>query len=143
MFTSTGIFQYDPGKGTKKFTPHWGLLVCDDDIAAYYSWFLKKRGMPVQANDKGLWGAHVSVLKGEVPPKSESWGKYEGFEIEFHYTNQIRYENGKHAWVDVFSTQLSAIREELGFPFKPWYHLTVGRLVHPFDHLLDFSQDLT
>jgi hypothetical protein len=143
MFTSTGIFQYDPGKGSKKFVPHWGLLTCDNDISAYYSWLLKRNGMELHPNDKGLWGTHVSVLKGEAPPKPEHWGKYEGYEVKFHYSHLIRFENGKHAWVDVYSEDLSAIRQELGFVFKPWYHLTIGRLVRPFDHLLDFSQDLT
>lgn len=141
MFTSTGILQYDPGKGSKKFDPHWALLLCDDEIAAYYAWLLRKKGIDVWSNDKGLWKTHISVLKGDPPPKPESWSKYDGYEIEFHYTNQIRYENGKHAWVDVYSEDLSAIRRELGFVSKPWFHLTIGRLVKPFN--VDFDQVIT
>lgn len=137
MFTATGVLHYDPGKGTKGFDPHWALLLCDNEIAAYYSWLLKRRGIAVHSNDKGLWKTHVSVLKGDVPPKLDAWGKYEGYEVEFHYSNQIRYDNGKHAWVDVYSPQLGSIREELGFDFKPWYHMTIGRLVTPFN--VDFS----
>ena len=132
MFTSTGILQYDPGKGQKHFDPWWALLLCDDEIARYYAWQLKKRGMEVYPNDKGLWGTHISVLKGDVPIQTKDWGRYEGYEVEFHYNHLIRFENGKHAWVDIYSEDLSAIREELGFPFKPWYHLTIGRLVRPY-----------
>lgn len=84
-------------------------------------------------------GTHVSLLKGDSPPNPEYWGKYEGFEVEFHFNHLIRYDNGKHAWTDVYSEDLSAIREELGFPPKFWYHLTVGRLVRPY--VVDFTND--
>lgn len=133
MLYSTGILQYDPGKGTKQFDPWWALLTCDDEISKYYAWQLKRRGVEVYPNDKGLWGTHVSVLKGDVPADPTLWAKYQGYEVDFHYNQIIRYDNGKHAWVDVYSEDLSKIREELGFPPKYWYHLTVGRLVRPFN----------
>ncbi len=143
MFASTGILQYDPGRGLKHYVPWWALLTCDDEISRYYAWQLKRYGIEVYPNNKGLWGTHVSVLKGEVPSKPELWGKYEQFEVEFYYSQVIRFDNGQHAWVDVYSEDLSAIRQEMGFPFKPWYHLTIGRLVRPFKHTLDFSLDVT
>lgn len=133
MFTSTGILHYDPGVGTKQFDPWWALLECDDDIAKYYAWMLKRRGVEMYPNDKGLWGTHISVMKGDPAPNPVAWKKYEGYEVEFHYNHLIRYDNGKHAWVDVYSEDLSQIREELGFGPKYWYHLTVGRLVRPFN----------
>jgi hypothetical protein len=132
MFTSTGILQYDPGRGLKHFDPWWILLLCDNEISRYYSWQLKKRGIEVHSNDKGLWGTHISVLKGDSPTNPDLWGKYEGYEVEFYYSHVIRFDNGEHAWVDIYSEDLSAIREELGFTFKPWYHMTVGRLIRPF-----------
>lgn len=133
MFTSTGILQYDPGKGLKQYDPWWALLLCDDDIARYFAWHIKRYGVELYPNDKGLWGTHVSVLKGDVPPSPVDWGKYDGYEIEFNYNHIVRYDNNKHAWLDVYSEDLSAIREMLGFPFKPWYHLTIGRLVRPYN----------
>lgn len=133
MFTSTGILQYDPGKGTKQFDPGWVLLTCDDEIARYYTWHLKRYGVEIYPNDKGLWGTHISILKGEPVPDNTSWGKYDGYEIEFHYNHVIRFDNGKHAWVDIYSEDLSAIIEMMGFPAKPWYHLTIGRLVRPYE----------
>lgn len=142
MFTSTGILRYDCNQG-KYRQPWWALLECDDQISNYYTWLAKRYGLEIHSNANGLWGTHVSVLKGDEPPKPAAWGKYEGYEVEFHYTHIVRYDNGEHAWVDVYSEDLSAIREELGFTFKPWYHMTVGRLVRPFNHTLDFSQDLT
>lgn len=138
MFTSTGILHYDPGLGSKRYDPWWALLICDDELARYYAWQLKKHGVEVYPNDKGLWGTHVSVLKGAVPENQINWGKYEGYEVEFHYNHLIRYDNGKHAWVDVYSEDLSYIRQELGFDSKPWYHLTIGRLVRPYE--VDFTK---
>lgn len=131
MFTSTGILQYDPGQGSKKFEANWALLMCDDELSRYYAWHLKKYGIETYSNDKGLWKTHISVMKGDDVISPEAWGKYEGYEVEFHYNHIVRFDNGKHAWLDIYSEDLSAIREELGFPFKPWYHLTVGRLMRP------------
>lgn len=132
MQSSTGILQYDPGKGSKNYDPDWAILICDDEISRYYANLVKKHGVELYPNNKGLWGTHVSVLKGQPVPDPKAWAKYEGYEIEFHYTHLVRYDNGKHAWVDVYSENLSKIREELGFPPKYWYHLTIGRLVRPF-----------
>lgn len=137
MFTSTGILQYDPGKGSKQFDPHWALLLCDNELSRYYAWHMKKHGQEVYPNDKGLWATHVSVLKGDEPTNPAAWGKYQDYEVEYHYSHLIRYDNGKHAWVDVYSEDLSKIREELGFAPKFWYHMTIGRLVRPYE--VDFT----
>lgn len=131
MFTSTGILHYDPTVGLKHTEPWWALLLCDNEIARYYASQLKNYGIEVYSNDKGLWKTHISVMKGELPPNLEAWKKYDGQEVEFHYSHIIRSENGEHAWVDVYSEDLSDIRQELGFDFKPWFHMTVGRLVRP------------
>ena len=133
MLNSTGILHYDPGVGTKNFDPNWAILLCDDEIARYYAWHLKRRGVELYSNDKGLRKTHISVMKGADVPDPTAWGKYQDYEIQFHYTQIIRYDNGKHAWVDVYSEELSQIREELGFPPKYWYHMTIGRLMRPFD----------
>jgi hypothetical protein len=130
MFKSSGILQYDPGKGTRHFDAWWALLICNDDIADYYSWLMKRYG--IEVNSHNLWNVHISVLKGEEPPNKENWGHLEGYEIEFNYNHIVRWENGKHAWIDVYSEDLSYIREMMGFPFKPWYHLTIGKLVRPY-----------
>lgn len=138
MFTSSGILQYDPGKGQKHFDPWWALLVCDDEISRYYTWHLKRFGIQLHPNDKGLWGTHISILKGDPVPNPANWGKYDGYEIEFNYNHIVRFDNGKHAWVDIYSEDLSIIRQMLGFEAKPWYHLTVGRLVRPYE--VDFTK---
>lgn len=138
MFTSSGILQYDPRSGTKHDEAWWALLICDNELSRYYARLLKSHGVEVYPNDKSLWGTHISVLKGAEPPNPVAWGKYDGYEVEFHYNHLVRYDNGKHAWVDIYSDDLSYIRQELGFDAKPWYHLTIGRLVRPFE--VDFAK---
>src|ERR1700688_244299 len=131
MFTSSGILQFDPLKGTKHFEPWWCLLSCDKQIAEYYSWLIKRYGLPV--NTSSPWGTHISVIRGDTIPDPSAWGKLEGVEGEFAYNHVVRYDNGQHAWVDVYSEDLSGVREMLGLKPKPWFHLTIGRLDHAYD----------
>lgn len=134
MFCSSGILKFDPKKGTKYFEPWWCLLQCDNQIIEYYAWLLRRYG--IELNTKSLWEAHISVIKGENIPNPSRWGELEGMEINFYYNHIIRFDNGRHAWVDVYSEDLSAVREILGFEFKPWYHLTIGRLKRSYVEIL-------
>ncbi len=120
-----GRLEFDPKSGTKHFEPWWALLITDRDIPRLYGWFLRKYGIATDPN--GLWGSHVSVIKGDEPTNKSIWGK--NFQpIEFWYSNHIRWDNQKHAWLDVFSIEMSKIRESMGLPTKTHYHLTIGRL---------------
>lgn len=124
-----GTLQFDPGVGTKWFKPWWLLLKCDEEIVRYYKWLLLKWGFPVQHN--ALWGAHISVVKGEKPidEAMSCWGPlFEGLEIEFYHTHFVRGENNCHWWIDVYSEELSRFRQLLGLEAKERYHLTIGRI---------------
>jgi hypothetical protein len=125
-YRSLGALHFDPKKDTKHFEPWWVLLLCDDGIVTLYRWFLKTYGLDTEPNR--LWGAHVSVIKGQEPTKKELWGTKEGQRVEFWYTDQIRWDNEKHAWLDCFSPEMSNIRQEMGLPGKSFFHLTLGRL---------------
>lgn len=125
-FRSEGTLRVDPGHGTKHFEPWWALVACDDQIVRYYGWLLKRRGCAVDFNR--LWGAHISAVKGAEPLDKGVWCGLEGRAVEFWYSNQIRTDNGVHAWLDVFSPDLAAVRRELGVFDKIFFHLTLGRL---------------
>lgn len=121
-----GRLVFDPLQGTKHFDPWWMLLVIDDEgILDYYSYWLKRVGEHVHKTK--LWGTHVSVIKHEEPPDKALWGRDWG-DVSFHYAHTVRRDNGRHAWVDVYSPELSSIRQSLGLPAKEWFHLTIGRL---------------
>lgn len=123
---ATGRLHFDPLVNTKHFDPWWALLICDEGIVSFYAWLLKRYGVPTEQNK--LWGPHISVIKSQEPQDKTNWGKGEGSDVEFWYTTKIRWDNEKHAWLDVFSPQMSRIREELGLAPKCYYHLTIGRL---------------
>jgi hypothetical protein len=122
---STGRLQFDPGIGTKHYDPWWMLLIGDTEIQKLYAWYMKRWGLPVILSTH--WGCHVSVIKHEEPPDKSLWGNIDPA-ITFRYSSNIRWENGTHAWLDVYCPQLSEIRQEMGLPAKEWFHLTIGRL---------------
>ncbi|AWM36798.1 hypothetical protein GobsT_53430 [Gemmata obscuriglobus] len=125
---STGHVLYDPGLGTRAFDPWWLILLCDRGIVDYYAWLLLRYGIALHKGS--TFGPHVSVVKGIEPPVRESWG-YDPGPVTFHYSNVVRWDNGRHAWLDVWSPELAELRARLGFDGAPKmsFHLTLGRLV--------------
>lgn len=131
-YESTGRVRYDPGLGTRAFEPWWALLLCDDGIVDYYTWMLKRRGVALMKGS--AHGAHVCFVRGVEPPEKAAWG-FDPGPVAFRYTNVVRWDNGRHAWLDVFSPQLAELRAKLGFqtPEKVTFHLTLGRLMFPVE----------
>jgi hypothetical protein len=125
---STGTVLYDPGLGTRHFEPWYALLECDQGIVDYLCWHLLRWGVELHKGSR--WGAHVTFVRGEQPGKADAWGLPAGEEVAFHYSNIIRWSNGRHAWVDVWCPRLNELRAALGLAAKATarYHLTLGRL---------------
>lgn len=134
QYKSKGVLKYDPGKGTKHFQDFWCLLILDDEIYKYYSWFMNKEGEPIN-KPNSLWGFHSSVIKGEEPKQNKNkWGYKDGKEIEFYYGNYISWSNGRHAWMNLYCEELSELRDFYGLYTnggKLKYHMTLGRLRNP------------
>jgi hypothetical protein len=131
MFTSVGKLMYDPHKsGIRIIKPsdHWIILKTGEGIVEYYKWWLHK--LYQLKFEKTIWGSHISVNRGVRPPNKNLWGKYEGEQIEFTYTNRIYRANEIFFCVDAYSKRLEEIRLELGLSAQPNYgfHLTVARL---------------
>lgn len=131
--TSSGVVRFDPGKGTSHFEPGWALLECDPGLVEYHAWFLRRHGIDVQAGSR--WGPHVCFARGEVPGRPEKWGEAEGRVVAFRHAHTPRWDNGRHAWLDVWCPELTALRADLGLRVKEktTFHLTIGRLVIPRD----------
>lgn len=124
--SSTGKLVFDHLKGHRKFEPWWALVIVDQGIIDYYSWMFLKWGIPLQKGS--LWGPHISVIKGQEPINKELWGVDNNKIVDFHYSNVIRYDNDQHAWLDVYSEEIDALRVKLGYQSKMTFHLTLGRL---------------
>ena len=126
MYKSKGKLVFDYLKHTKHFEPWWAMVLCDREIQRYYAWHLLKWG--VKVNIASPWGAHISVIKGEAPPDKKKWKLYHGTVLEFEYDPDIKWDNGEHAWANVYCQQLVDLRVELGLIYRPRFHLTIGRL---------------
>lgn len=109
LHKSNGILRYHPNK----------LIVeVDQGINDYYRKLIPKW---IKTN-KQMYAAHISVVRKEIPPNMQYWGKYDGDEVEFYYENIIRFGT-VYCWLNVFSTRLEEIRLELGLPVSSMYTL--------------------
>lgn len=137
----TGKIIYDPHRpGLKSKTDWWCVANTDSEICRYYRWWVWRRYMIKL--EKPAWGAHISIIRGEVPQEQfrDGWKKHHGEIIEFEYSPIVRYSGDttgdRPNWfwfVDVWCPKMNDIRKELGLkwrddngePFK--FHITIGR----------------
>jgi len=123
--------MYEPHKAVKRVIKPanwWMILKTDEGIIDYYKYWLKTK-YDIRF-EKTIWGSHISVNRGFTPPKKELWGKYEGEEIEFSYSNRIYLVNQIFFCIDAYSARLEEIRLEMGLMKQPnhGFHITVGRI---------------
>lgn len=114
--------------GKLHFADDWLLANLKGDVQDYYAWYVKQK-FGIKLHVRSLWGAHVSVIRGEQIKKNQhTWGKREGELITMKYTHNI-YTNGEHWWLNVECEELANIRGHYGLGTnKKWFHLTIGRL---------------
>jgi hypothetical protein len=99
---STGVLRYsqDPLKL---------ILEIDPGIAEFYRSLIPKW---IRVN-RPRYTPHISVVRNEIPPLMESWGKFEGWEIPFCYDSQI-HVGQTYIWLNVHSVPLGYARKLLG-----------------------------
>jgi len=126
LLKSVGILKYDD---------NYKLYVdVDDDIAKYY---LKMIPKYIATPNPQRYNAHITVVRNEIPKNLENWKKYDNCKITFLYSTVIQ-TNNIYFWLNVYSEELSNIREELGlqktseFSRPPsdeeCFHITIGNL---------------
>ena len=107
-------------------------MECDQAIMDYYRDLLPFWKKP----NPQRYGAHVSVVRREVPVNLEAWGRHEGERIEFDYTGEVFFGR-VYCWLNVFCVRLEEVRVELGLPvrseytippdgFTKCFHMTLG-----------------
>jgi hypothetical protein len=128
LFESVGVLRYT----IKEEYGYRLVLEVDQGISDFYRALIPKW---IKTN-KQMYRAHISVVRYEVPPNLDAWGKYEGEEVKFLYSNYIN--NGTvYWWLNAFCTRLEEIRVELGLPvssqytlppegFTKCFHMTIG-----------------
>ena len=114
--------------GKLHFADDWLLVNLKGDVQDYYAWYVKKL-FGIKLHVRSLWGAHVSVVRGEnIKQNADKWGVQEGQLINIKYTHNI-FTNGEHWWLNVEGEELSKLRGFYGLGSnKKWFHLTIGRL---------------
>jgi len=122
-------------KGRLKYCDNHKLIVeIDNDFASYYRSLIPKW---VAKPNKQRYDTHITVIRNEIPTNLECWLKYNGKEIIFTYSPDIQ-TDGVYFWLNVYSTELEEIREELGLEkSSEWsrppdntecFHITIGNL---------------
>lgn len=111
----------------------WLVVMCDDEISRYYRHLFTKEypylnGEKVGKLTRPVWGAHISVMRGERLPKPDLWRLDEGKIIDFTYEAGV-IDNGEYFWMRVNCPYLQDLREKYGLPRDPRFglHLTIGR----------------
>lgn len=125
---------------------YWAVATVDAEIARYYRWWINRELLNITGVEGfGLkapsHAPHITITRGvndllEVPREEREalWGKYEGEEVEFTYTPEVRYtgdttgdRKATHWFVVVNAPKLMQIREEFDIPTNWRLHLTVGK----------------
>ena len=130
MPSSTGVLRYDPRVEMPEgevFDPWW--LILEVDSALLDRWRARaeeERGIRLSYP---RWGAHITVISGEIPPRKAKWGQRNGERIRFSFQEQIE-TDGVFCWVPVECDEALNIRAALGLPRRPrrGLHMTLGRI---------------
>lgn len=104
-YTSTGTIHYVIGNTHKVWVD------VDPDLARYYRCLIPKwisRNVP-------MYDPHISVVRKEVVLNLTEWGRFEGQEVKFSYSN-IVYFGKVYCWLNVYSRDLEELRQGLGLP---------------------------
>ena len=127
MFRSVGKLIYSPrshlGDPSK-----WLVMMVDDEICKYYSSLFYKEFPWNGKLNRPIFGAHISVIRGERLPNYELWKLDDNKIVEFEYESGVR-DNGEYYWLNVKCNYLGDLREKYGLSRNPNFglHLTVGR----------------
>lgn len=127
-FTSSGTIRYSPKLLGEKYSDNWWIILdCDPEIGRLYRHLYYTSVFRTSKLVRPAWQEHITVVRNEKPPLINLWEKHSGIEVEFRY-NPVIQGDGRYFWLEIESSHLLDIREELGLPREPEYplHLTIG-----------------
>ena len=127
---SAGILRYSPKLlGDRESDKWWLILDCDEELGRYYRHLYRLSTHRTHELTRPSWKEHVTIIRDEEPADQYKllWERYAGYRIYFEYQHEVR-NNESYYWLDVRSTFLLDLREELGLSRHPEYslHLTIG-----------------
>lgn len=129
MFKSVGKLVYSP-KTHLSSSQRWLILACDDQITDYYRKLFYQEFPYKGKLQRPVWGAHISLIRGESIPNEECWRMWNNKWIEFNYYPGV-IDNGEYFWMKVSCKQFSVLRRKLGLSDRPkfGFHLTIGKII--------------
>jgi hypothetical protein len=138
MFELIGKIEFDPVNVTKKHDRQskWkrtALVKFDDDLWAYYAWFIEKR-FNIKLN-KPLRGTHITIINDKCDFNTFEQARqiFDGKEIRMTYDPTFIRANKKgHWWIKVECEDVKSIRTAMGLSQEPYFglHLTIGLATH-------------
>lgn len=111
LYKSAGPLRYETGNAGVKL-----IVEVDPGIVSLYRALIPK----YHKTNPQMYKPHISVVRKEVPPNMEHWGKYEGEIIEFEYSPHVHHGQ-VYWWLNCWSKRLEEIRQELGLPVDSPY----------------------
>jgi hypothetical protein len=113
-------------------TEHWLILACDPELGRYLRHLYLLDARRTRSLSDPLWGPHVSVIQGEVPPRPALWKDREGAALMFTLRHPPQ-EIGDYVFFPVDCEAALEYREALGLPREPRHplHLTIGNRKRP------------
>lgn len=124
---SSGKLVYSP-KTHLRSSERWLVLMCDDELSAYYRCLFRREFPWKPKLIRPVWGTHVSIIRGETIPNPDIWGIGKDKIVHFEYESSVK-DNGEYYWLKVYCDELAALRQAYGLSRHPQFgfHLTIGR----------------
>ena len=124
---SIGKLVYSPRTHLAS-SDRWLVLMVDDSISEYYRCLFYREFPYLGKLTRPVWGAHISIIRGERVPNYKLWKMDANKIVEFEYEPGVR-DNGEYYWLNVKCNYLGDLREKYGLSRNPNFglHLTIGR----------------
>jgi len=132
LHKSTGILRYSQGNSWFKL-----IVEVDPGISDFYKSLIPKS----YSLSPQKYAPHISVVRHEIPPIMDLWGKYDDLPIDFYYDGII-HRGTVYWWLNAFSVHLEEIRVELGLPISSHYTRPPDSFLKVFHITLGNSKNL-
>lgn len=128
LHTAHGTFRYRIAGHTSP-PQYWLVIDVDQEITRYARSLLKSGTWNTHPIQLPKYAAHISVIKRVSDPSKlnlKHWGRYNGEQVEFTYTNYIN-NHGKYYALTAFCPRANEVRAELGLNRLFYdFHITIG-----------------
>jgi hypothetical protein len=132
MLISKLVYNIDQQLIVTSRKPGWAILRAESQSVGPYLQELRASGTKISSS---AWGAHISVIRGELgsaakhPACKELLQKTQGSTYTVEVDGKVRKNLAGYYWLNVKAPELEALRVNLGLSARPKtpFHLTIGK----------------